>query len=117
MGDEYYLDVLSHDSEFSDIGLGTLCCYLSVCECIRRGGRVYHFLWGRYDYKLRLGGVERPLFDVTLYRSRLPMMLRPVPVIKQAAKGHLYQMKMWLQQRSEIKSLRSLSITKPEDVQ
>lgn len=103
---EYYLDVLSHDSTFNDIGLGTLCCYLSICECIRRGGRIYHFLWGRYDYKLRLGGTERPLFEVTLYRSRLPMMLRPVPVLKQAAKGQLYRMKMWWQQRSNVESAK-----------
>jgi hypothetical protein len=112
---EYYLDVLSHDSMFNDIGLGTLCCYLSICECIRRNGRVYHFLWGRYDYKLRLGGIERPLSEVTLYRSRLPMVLRPVPVIKQAAKGQLYKMKMWLRQRSNTESAKPNHSVKPRD--
>jgi hypothetical protein len=90
---EYFLDVLSHKSEYNDAGLGTLCCYLSICECIRRGGKAYHFLWGRYDYKTRLGGVERTLFEVTLYRSRLSMIKRPLPVLKQAAKGRLLDMK------------------------
>ena len=57
---EYFLEALSHRSEYNDVGLGTLCCYLSICECIRQDGKIYHFLWGRYDYKLRLGGVENP---------------------------------------------------------
>lgn len=83
---EYFLDVLSHKSEYSDLGLGTLCCYLSICECIKRGGKVYHFLWGRYEYKLRLGGVERPLSEVMLYRSRLHMLLHPGQVLKQASR-------------------------------
>lgn len=112
---EYFLDVLSHDSEFNDIGLGTLCCYLSICECIRRDGKVYHFLWGRYDYKLRLGGIERPLSDVSIYRSRLSMALRPVPVIGQAVKGQLYRMKMWLQQRSESERLKPTQTMKHQD--
>jgi hypothetical protein len=90
---EYFLDVLSHKSEYNDVGLGTLCCYLSICECIRRSGKVYHFLWGHYDYKTRLGGVERTLSEVTLYRSRLSMLKRPVPVLRQAAKGHLLDVK------------------------
>ena len=98
---EYYLDVLSHKSEYSDLGLGTLCCYLSIGECIRRGGKVYHFLWGRYDYKLRLGGVERPLSEATFYRSRLHMLMHPLPVLKHAAKGRLLQMKRTMYEMAE----------------
>lgn len=98
---ESYLDVLSHDSKYNDVGLGTLCCYLSICECIRREVKIYHFLWGRYDYKLRLGGVERVLSDVTLYRSRASMLLRPVPAFKEATKGQLNRVKAWLQQAAE----------------
>lgn len=98
---ESYLDVLSHDSKYNDVGLGTLCCYLSICECIRREIKVYHFLWGRYDYKLRLGGIERILSDVTLYRSRIRMLLRPAPAFKEATKGHLHRVKAWLQRATE----------------
>lgn len=90
---EYFLDVLSHQSKYHEVGLGTLCCYLSICECIRRGGKAYHFLWGYYDYKIRLGGVERTLFEVTFYRSRLSMLKHPMPVLKQAAKGRVQDLK------------------------
>lgn len=98
---EVYLDVLAHKSEYREVGLGTLCCYLSICECIHRNAKVYHFLWGRYDYKLRLGGIEKHLSEVMLYRSSLNMLLRPVPLLKQAAKGRFYAAKIWYQQFSE----------------
>lgn len=98
---EVYLDVLSHKSEYREVGLGTLCCYLSICECLRRNAKVFHFLWGRYDYKLRLGGIERHLCEVTIYRSSLGMLLRPLPVLKQAARGRLYAARIWYQQFSE----------------
>ena len=98
---EYFLESLSHRSEYNDVGLGTLCCYLSICECIRRRGKVYHFLWGRYDYKLRLGGVERPLSNVMVYRSRTRMLKHSSTALKLAAKGCVYQMKMWVQVAAE----------------
>jgi hypothetical protein len=98
---EYYLEVLGHKAEFNDIGLGTLCCYLSICECIRREGRAYHFLWGRYDYKIRLGGMERPLSDVVVYRSWLHLMKHGIPALKRAARGYAYQAKTWVQAAAE----------------
>lgn len=98
---EYYLEVLGHKAEFNEIGLGTLCCYLSICECIRREGKAYHFLWGRYDYKTRLGGMERPLSDVVVYRSRLHLLKHAVPALKQAARGCIYKAKTWIQTVAE----------------
>jgi hypothetical protein len=98
---EYYLEVLSHKADFNELGLGTLCCYLSICECIRREGKAYHFLWGRYDYKTRLGGMERPLSDVVIYRSRLHLLKYAVPALKRAARGMLYRAKTWVQVAAE----------------
>jgi len=70
LGDHYFLQVLAHDSAFNDYGLGTLCCYLAICECIARAGEEYHFLWGRYPYKTRLLGRQRKLQHIALYRDR-----------------------------------------------
>src|SRR5690606_1967060 len=100
-GGEYYLDVLSHKSAYNDIGLGTLCCYLSICECIRRDGKAYHFLWGRYDYKLRLGGIERPLSNVMLYRSRQRMLLHPGLAVTHFAQGELLRLRRHMRERME----------------
>lgn len=98
---DYYLEVLGHKAEFSDIGLGTLCCYMSICECIRREGRAFHFLWGRYDYKIRLGGMERPLSDVVVYRSRWHLMKHAIPALKRAGREYAYQARNWIQESVE----------------
>lgn len=70
VGANTFLDVISHDPSYDDYRLGTLNCYLTICECIARGAQEYHFLWGRHDYKFRLLGKQRDLDHVTLYRSR-----------------------------------------------
>ncbi|HJV52264.1 MAG TPA: GNAT family N-acetyltransferase [Noviherbaspirillum sp.] len=70
VGDNYFLEVIAHDPAYNEYRLGTLCCYLTICECIARGGNEYHFLWGRNEYKYRLLGVERALDHLTIYRSQ-----------------------------------------------
>lgn len=73
--DNYFLEVIAHDPELNAYRLGTLCCYLTLIECIARGGDEYHFLWGQDEYKSRLGGRRRDLDDVAIYRSRMHMAL------------------------------------------
>jgi len=48
-GKNYFLQVIAHDPVYDDYGLGTLCCYLTICECIARKGHAYPFLWGQYE--------------------------------------------------------------------
>jgi CelD/BcsL family acetyltransferase involved in cellulose biosynthesis len=74
-GGNYFLNVLAHDPQYDEFGLGLLCCYQTICACIRRGGGEFHFLWGRYNYKFMLGATQRDLDNILLYRSR-PHMLR-----------------------------------------
>jgi hypothetical protein len=81
-GDNYFLEVIAHDPVYNDFRVGTLCCYLTICECIKRGGREYHFLWGPHDYKSRLLGVERRLCHITLYRSHRALLSHPVVALK-----------------------------------
>lgn len=77
VGGNGFLEVIAHDPAYDDYRLGTLCCYLTIEECIRRGTREYHFLWGPQDYKFRLGGVRQELHHLTLYRSALHALLCP----------------------------------------
>jgi hypothetical protein len=89
-GDNWHLETIAHDPAFDDYRLGTLCCYLSIEECIKRGGREFHFLWGQYDYKYRFLGQERKLYDLAIYRSRSNMALQPLAALaawSQRAKG------------------------------
>jgi hypothetical protein len=68
-GDNFALSVLAHDMAYNDYSLGLLCAYHIICECIDRGAKEFHFLWGRYDYKFQLLGKERPLESLSIYRS------------------------------------------------
>lgn len=69
VGSHFYMHVIAHDRSFDDLRLGLLCCYLSICEAIRRGAVEYHLLSGRYDYKYRLLGKQRDFDRIVVYRS------------------------------------------------
>jgi CelD/BcsL family acetyltransferase involved in cellulose biosynthesis len=94
--DNYFLETLAHDPAFDDYRLGMLCCYLSICECIARGGKEYHFLWGQDDYKVRLHGVQRDLDDLVIYRSHLHMLLNGDAVLQQVAQAGVRRAQVWL---------------------
>jgi hypothetical protein len=98
VGNNYFLKVLAHDSRYNDYSLGILCCYHIICECIKRGGREFHFLWGRYDYKYTLLGVQRDLDYLAVYRSRLHFIMDLHNVTVIALKGYLRKAKLWAQE-------------------
>jgi hypothetical protein len=78
-GNNYFLTVIAHDSMYDVYSMGILCCAQMICECIDRGAEEFHFLWGRYDYKFALNGVQRDLYQVAIYRSKLHF-LRHIPL-------------------------------------
>jgi hypothetical protein len=69
VGSNYFLSVLAHDPGYDDYWLGILCCYLTICECIARDGKDFHFLWGQYEYKYTLLATPRNLDHLNVYRS------------------------------------------------
>jgi hypothetical protein len=105
-GENYFLETLAHDPLYNEYRLGTLCCYLTICECIARGGNEYHFLWGHYDYKSRLLGVARDLDHVTIYRSLLQMVLRADTVLLNMANSRVRRAKVWLHNAERAESPR-----------
>lgn len=94
--DNYFLEVVSHDPAYNAYRLGTLCCYLTVCECIARGGNEYHFLWGQDEYKSRLLGEQRDLDDLAVYRSRAHVLLHPATVLRHAHAAWQRRAQLWL---------------------
>ena len=100
IADNYFLQVIAHAPEYDEYGLGTLCCYLTICECIVRGGREYHFLWGRYEYKYRLLGVQRDMSHLLIYRSRLSMLRHARSSVLHLYRGRMYEMKDWMEHKA-----------------
>jgi len=95
-GQNYFLNVLAHDPRYDDYWLGFLCCYLTICESIARGGKEFHFLWGRYDYKYLLGARRRDLDNIVLYRSRLQLLRNADIARKIAVDGYKRAFKVWI---------------------
>lgn len=75
VGGNYFLSVLAHEPAYDPYWIGILSCYKTISECIARGGKEFHFLWGRYDYKFTLLAKLRELHHITIYRSRLHYLL------------------------------------------
>lgn len=96
VGSNFFSYVNAHDPAYDAYRLGTLCCYLTICEAIARGGREFHFLWGRYQYKYMLAGVQRDLDHLDIYRSRVDWLLHGDQVLKNAVASRMRQLKFRL---------------------
>lgn len=95
-GGNYFLEVIAHDPAYNDYRLGTLGCYLTICECIRRGGGEYHFLWGQHEYKFRLLGEQRDLDHVCIYRSHAALLGHAMMVCGNYQREYLRKLQLWL---------------------
>jgi hypothetical protein len=104
VGDNYFLEVIAHDPAYNEFRLGTLCCYLTICECIARNGKEYHFLWGPQEYKFRLQGVREELHHLAIYRSRWHAMLCAGTVMQNMRREWSRKGKAWLRQAREGES-------------
>jgi hypothetical protein len=101
-GGNFFMHVVAHDPLLDDYRLGKICCYLSICDAIARGAREYHFLWGRYEYKYRLLGVQRELDRIVIYRSRIWMVLNFRIFLNTAWRGYSRRAKRWLGERQPL---------------
>jgi len=95
-GANYFSLLNAHSPEFNEYRLGTLCNYLSICECIARGGKEFHFLWGREEFKSRFLGEQRDLDELVIYRSALHMARHGRLAVKTAINGRSRQIRLWL---------------------
>ncbi len=96
VGDNCFLRILAHDSAYNKYSLGRLCCYLTISECIVRGAKEFHFLWGRCDYKYLFLGVQRDLDYLAVYRSRIQLLLNADLALKAWVRSSVRQVKLWL---------------------
>lgn len=96
VGSHFFMKISSHDSVYNSYRLGTLCCYLSICACIQRGGSEMHLLWGQYEYKYLLLGTQRELDNIIIYRNRMHQLWNSSLALTTAFQGQLRHLKLWL---------------------
>ena len=82
-GNDMYMHVIAHDPAFDELRLGYLCCVLCIEAAIAQGMHRFHFLWGWYDYKVRLGGQRHVLEHALLWRSRMALCRHPLLFLRQ----------------------------------
>lgn len=96
VGANYFMSVIAHDPEHDDCWIGVLCSYMTICECIARGGKEFHFLWGQYPYKYTLLGVQRDLDHLDVYRSYPYLLLNGGMALRAVYRGYIRQAHLWL---------------------
>ena len=82
IGDSYVMLLSASDPAMSNYRLGLLACLWSVTDCINRGGRQCHMLWGRYQYKHQLLAEPQSLYRLIVYPSVTQMLIQPLIVLK-----------------------------------
>jgi hypothetical protein len=82
VGDSYVMLLSASDPAMSFYRLGLLTCLWSVSDCIQRGGRQCHMLWGRYQYKHQLLAEPKSLYRLIVYPSITQMLMQPMTVLR-----------------------------------
>ena len=96
VGQNYFMHINAHDPAYDDARLGKLCCYMTICDCIARGGKEFHFMWGRFEYKYLLLGIQRDYDELTIYRSHARMLLHAASAFRIAYSGYSREWKFRL---------------------
>jgi hypothetical protein len=94
IGDCFCSLVNAHDPQYDAHRLGTICCFLTICESIERGGNRFDLMWGHYDYKTALLGEHRYLYRMIIYRSRVHQVLHVPLIVRTAISGLVCVFKM-----------------------
>jgi hypothetical protein len=105
IGDSYVMLLSASDPAMSVYRLGLLTCLWSVNDCIHRGGRQCHMLWGRYQYKHQLLAVPKSLYRLVVYPSVAQMLMQPITVLRMFFCGRYIRCMQWL--HSHIKRERN----------
>lgn len=96
-GENFFMHVIAHDSCYNTYRLGKVCLFLSIQAAIERGAKEYHLLWGKYEYKFHLLGIQRDYDRAVIYRSLKYMALSPRLLVVVALRGYGRQSKTRLQ--------------------
>jgi hypothetical protein len=113
VGSQFFIYILAFDPTYKEYGLGAYCCYLTICECISRGGEKCHFLWGREAYKYRLLGIREDFDSMAIYRSRAHIFLHALMALKMEYRGYVRRFKLWLLDPAHQNSVISRFIAQP----
>ena len=98
---EVFMHVIAHDPAYDDLRLGLLCCALTIEDAIAKGCQQFHFLWGLYDYKTRLGGEREVLSQVVVFRDTWSLVQQPGILASQALAWIRASSRAWVRRQRQ----------------
>lgn len=108
LGSNFTTRVLAHDPAYGGHRLGLVCAYLTVCACIKTGNsRYFNFGWGQKEYMRQLGGRDRQLVRLALFRSRLHVLRYAGLALGAMLGGCAFHARRWLVHTSRRKGVRA----------
>jgi hypothetical protein len=96
IGEHYHSWLKAHDPAYDDYRLGLIGSYFMVDECIRRGGKTFHLMWGREPHKALLNSELKVFSNLTIYRNHAAAVKNCDVVFRQVYQNGIRQGKLWL---------------------
>ncbi|MDR3704382.1 MAG: GNAT family N-acetyltransferase [Paludibacteraceae bacterium] len=69
IGNNYFVEEISSDPQYDKFDVGHTCLFLTIQDCISRGGKEFHLLWGNSSYKSRFLAERCQLYSVSIFRT------------------------------------------------
>lgn len=101
VGSSYYGEVIGYDFAYERSGIGKLAVYLTICECIKRGGKKFYLGGGRFEFKTKMLGVQQDMDRLEIYRSYGQFILNIDKAARAAIHGYVRQLKIWLRKHED----------------
>jgi hypothetical protein len=96
IGEHYHSWLKAHDPAYDDYRLGLIGSFLMISECIRRGGKTFHLMWGREPHKALLNSELRTFSNLTVYRNHAAALRNCSVLFSQVYQHSVRQGKLWL---------------------
>lgn len=96
IGEHYHSWLKAHDPAYDDYRLGLVGSFLMISECIRRGGKTFHLMWGREPHKALLNSELRTFSNLTVYRNHAAALRNCSVLFSQVYQHSMRQGKLWL---------------------
>lgn len=93
LGNQAYLEAISHDPEYDRYNMGQVCLYLTIKHMIENGRISFHMLWGENEYKYRFLGEKQDLYFFSIYRTKIAKLLSIPTVAKHFSTNILEQLR------------------------
>ncbi len=94
-GSDVFMHALAHDPQHDDLRLGLLCCVQAIAAAIDFRYTRFHFLWGYYDYKIRLGGQYQALNNLLIFKNVLTLIRHPLLLAHLSMASARYTLRQW----------------------